>query len=104
VEVPEGDLVWLLERDEESMLRAADEACLDAVQELDGHPPLGLLAFDCELRGLLLGDEGTRREVARMTTHVGQVPVAGLYTWGEIARLNAGNGYHNWMLVVLAIG
>jgi len=103
-DVPEGGLVWLMEGDEESVLDAAGDACQDAVQALGGAPPLGLLAFDCESRANLFGPDGMRREVARMTEAIGGAPVAGLYTWGEVARLRGINGFHNQTLVVLAVG
>jgi hypothetical protein len=102
--VPEGGLVWPMEGDEESVVAAAGDACRDAVAALSGVPPLGVLAFDCESRGTLLGPAGMRREVARMTGELAGVPVAGLYTWGEIARIRGINGYHNQTLAVLAVG
>jgi hypothetical protein len=102
--IPEGGLVWPMEGDEESVVAAAGDACRDAVAALSGVPPLGLLAFDCESRGTLLGPAGMRREVARMVDELAGLPVAGLYTWGEIARVRGINGYHNQTLAVLAVG
>jgi len=103
-DVPEGGLVWLMEGDTNSVLDAAGDACTDAVAKLGGRPALGLLAFDCESRAMLCGQEGMRHEVTRMTEAAGGVPVAGLYTWGEISRLRGINGFHNQTLVVLAVG
>lgn len=103
-EVPEGGLVWPMEGDTETALDAADDACRDAVGALGGHPPLGFLAFDCESRARLLGDSGMRREVGRMAGQTAGVPIAGLYTWGEIARNRGINGFHHQTLVVLAVG
>jgi hypothetical protein len=103
-EIPEGGLVWLMEGDHESVLAAAGEACALAVSALDGAPPLGLLAFDCESRSEVLGAEGMRHEVTAMTRQAGDAPVAGFYTWGEIARVRGINGYHNQTLAVLAVG
>jgi hypothetical protein len=45
-----------------------------------------------------------REEVARMVDQADGTPLAGLYTWGEIARLRGINGFHNQTLVVLAVG
>jgi hypothetical protein len=103
-EVPEGGLIWLMEGDEDSVLQAAGDACADAVRALAGQPPLGLMVFDCESRGRLLGADGMRQEVARMTGQAQGAPLAGLYTWGEIARTKGINGFHNQTLVVLAVG
>jgi hypothetical protein len=103
-EVPEGGLVWVMEGDADSVLEAAGEACRDAVAALDGQPPLGLLAFDCESRGGLLGPDGLRQEVDRMLAGAAGAPVAGLQAQGEFARIRGFNGYHNQTLVTLAVG
>ncbi|OLB79735.1 MAG: hypothetical protein AUI14_09305 [Actinobacteria bacterium 13_2_20CM_2_71_6] len=102
-EVPEGGLVWLMEGDESSVLDAADDACRTAVDALSGYPPIGLIAFDCVSRSGLLGDGGTRVEVRRMIDQAGGAPLAGFYTWGEIARTRGINGFHHQTLVVLAV-
>jgi hypothetical protein len=93
-----------MEGDEASVLAAAGDACLDAVTMLDGRSPLGLIAFDCETRARFLGGAGRRQEVARMNAHTAGAPLAGLYTWGEIARTRGISGFHNQTVVVLAVG
>jgi hypothetical protein len=103
-DVPEGGLVWLMEGDEESVLDAAGDACRAAVDALGERAPIGFLAFDCVSRSGLLGEEGTHREVRRMTEQTGGAPLAGFYSWGEIARSRGINGYHHQTLVVLAVG
>jgi hypothetical protein len=100
--VPKGALVWMMEGDEDSVLTATDTACLEAVQALDGRPPVGLLAFDCIARRGVLGAAGIVREIERIAAHA-QAPVAGFYTYGEIARTHGANGFHNQTLVVLAV-
>jgi len=102
-EVPEGGLIWVMEGDRESTLDAAGEACQAAVDNLRGYPPLGLIAFDCISRSRVLGDEGTRQEVERMLKIADGAPLAGFYTWGEIARTRGITGYHNQTLAVLAV-
>jgi hypothetical protein len=102
-EVPQGSLAWLMEGDDASVLEATDAACADALAALDGNPPLGLLAFDCIARRGVLGDDGIRSEVERVTARGGGAPVAGFYTYGEIARTRGINGFHNQTLVVLAL-
>lgn len=37
-------------------------------------------------------------------TGTGGAPVAGFYTYGEIARTSGTSGFHNQTLVVLAVG
>jgi len=102
-EVPQGGLVWLMEGDAESVLSAADAACADSLGALRGQPPLGLLAFDCIARRSVLGEHGIRTEIDRLSESAPGAPIAGFYTYGEIARTNGVGGFHNQTLVVLAL-
>src|ERR1700730_8415247 len=101
-EVPQGGLTWIMEGDDDSVLVATDAACSQAVAALSGRAPLGFLAFDCIARRGVLGDEGIRKEVERIGSHSQGAPVAGFYTYGEIARTRGVSGFHNQTLVVLA--
>jgi len=101
--VPQGGLAWFMEGDDTSVLEATDAACSDALASLQGHRPVGFLAFDCIARRGVLGDEGIRREVSRIGLHAGGAPIAGFYTYGEIARTNGVSGFHNQTLVILAL-
>ena len=103
-EVPQGGLTWFMEGDEHSVLRATDAACRDALEALGGREPLGLLAFDCIARRGVLGEEGIGVEIGRVAELAGGAPVAGFYTYGEIARTRGVSGFHNQTLVVLAVG
>jgi hypothetical protein len=103
-EVPEGGVVWLMEGDAETGLRAAGDTCHEAVAALGGHPAVGVLAFDCVSRRRLLGDDRVQSSVARMRDSAGGAPVAGFYTWGEYARVRGITGYYNQTLVILAVG
>ncbi|MDQ4041334.1 MAG: FIST C-terminal domain-containing protein [Actinomycetota bacterium] len=102
-EVPQGGLAWFMEGDAASVLAATDRACEDALAPLNGTPPLGLIAFDCIARRGVLGEDGIGREVEHVAARAGGAPVAGLYTYGEIARTHGVNGFHNQTLVVLAL-
>jgi hypothetical protein len=102
-EVPQGALVWIMEGDAESVLDATDAACSASLDALGGHSPLGMLAFDCVARRGVLGDEGIQVEIDRITKRAGGAPVAGLYTYGEIARTRGISGFHNQTLVVLSV-
>lgn len=101
-ELPQGGLAWIMEGDESSVLDATDAACSQALEALDGAKPIGFLAFDCVARRGVLGDKGVGREVAQIASHAGGAPVAGFYTYGEIARTYGVGGFHNQTLVVLA--
>ena len=100
--VPQGGLAWIMEGDSTSVLDATDAACTEALDALGGRPPIGMLAFDCIARKGVLGI-GVTDEVARVAAHAGTAPVAGFYTYGEIARTRGVSGFHNQTLVVLAI-
>jgi hypothetical protein len=102
-EVPQGGLTWFMEGDADSVLDATDHACGAALAGLDGRPPLGLIAFDCIARRAVLGEPGIRAEIERVGEVAGGAPVAGFYTYGEIARTHGISGFHNQTLVVLAV-
>ena len=86
------------------MLEATHAACSDALAALQGRPPIGMLAFDCIARRGVLGEIGIRREIDVIAGHADGAPVAGFYTYGEIARTRGISGFHNQTLVVLAVG
>ena len=102
-EVPQGALVWLMTGDAESVLSAADAACGDSLAALGDRPPVGILAFDCIARRGVLGAGGIRTEIDRLAASAAGAPVAGFYTYGEIARTKGISGFHNQTLVVLAV-
>lgn len=103
-EVPQSALAWIMEGNEDSVLQATDAACSEALEGLHGEQPLGMIAFDCIARRGVLGDPGIVREIKRVAEHAAGAPVAGFYTYGEIARTHGISGFHNQTLVVLAVG
>jgi hypothetical protein len=102
--IPEGGMIWLMAGDQAASIAAAEEVGRAAVAGLGGAEPIGVLAFDCRSRGALLGNAGMHEEIERLTIAVGGAPVAGYYTWGEIARTRGTFGYHNQTLALLALG
>jgi hypothetical protein len=92
-----------MEGDGDSVLTGTDAACAEALVTLEGREPIGVLAFDCIARRGVLGDAGIAAEVARIGEHVDGAPIAGFYTYGEIARTRGVGGFHNQTLVVLAL-
>ena len=90
--------------DARSVLEATEAACDDSLAALGGRPPLGMIVFDCVARRAVLGEEGIRSEGGRLAARASGAPVAGFYTYGEIARTRGVRGFHNQTLVVLAIG
>jgi hypothetical protein len=103
-DIPRGGVVWLTQGTDEALFGAARSACQDALDALAGTPPLSLVAFDCSARRAVIGSlEGQAREVAELTAPATGVPMAGLYTHGEIARFRGINGFHNQTMVVLSL-
>ena len=100
--VPAGAVVWLMESDVDGVTDATDAACREALDALGDDPALALIAFDCNARLLFLGDAATG-EIARIARHAGGAALAGLYTFGEIARTRGSAGFHEQTLVVLAV-
>jgi hypothetical protein len=100
--VPAGAVVWLMESDVDGVTDATDAACGEALDALGGDPALALVAFDCNARLLFLGDAATG-EIARIAQHADGAALAGLYTFGEIARTRGSAGFHEQTLVVLAV-
>jgi hypothetical protein len=100
--LPQGSMVRIMQGDYDSVLGATNVACEQAVSALDGRTPLGLLAFDCIARKGVLGDAGVADEVGRIREYAPGAPVAGFYTYGEIARTHGVSGFHNQTLVVVA--
>jgi hypothetical protein len=103
-EVPQGALAFLTRGDYASVLEAAAESAQSAINALDGEPPVGLLLFDCVSRRSVFGERHLQEETDRIQRTCGGVPMAGFYTYGEIARTKGSGGFHNQTLVTLAIG
>jgi hypothetical protein len=102
-EVPQGGLAWFMQGDDQSVLKATDDACATAIEAIGENPLAGVIAFDCAARRGVLGDEGIGHEIERVASHAGSAPVAGFYSYGEIARVSGVSGFHNQTLVVLAV-
>jgi hypothetical protein len=61
------------------------------------------LAFDCIARRGVLGERGIRAHVDRLATIAPGMPIAGFYTYGEIARTRGVRGFHSQTLDVLSV-
>ncbi len=102
VAVAQGSLIATMHGSAASVLDATDTACGAAVNALGANAPAGLIVFDCVGRRAVLGD-AAGAAVARMAQHAGGAPIAGLYTYGEIARPHGVTGYHNQAIAALAL-
>jgi len=102
-DVPQGTVIWAMAGDPDSVNKGTRAACDEALAGLHGAPALGVIAFDCAARRAILGESGLVGEVAVMHERLGEVPVGGFYTYGEIARTRGARGVHNATLVLLAL-
>jgi hypothetical protein len=101
-EIPKGSMVSILDGDPDRMILAARAAAAAARASVKG-PVAGVLLFDCVCRGMILKD-AFRREVEVVRSEFPDAPVAGLLTYGEIARSHERvDGWHNATAVVVAI-
>lgn len=82
-EVPQGALAFLTEGDFDSVLNAAAQSCISAVEALNGMPPAGLLLFDCVSRRAVFTEERVHEETDLIVSSCGAIPMAGFYTYGE---------------------
>jgi hypothetical protein len=102
-EIPEGASVSILDGEPASMVAAARRAAEEACRNLGGNRAAGVLLFDCVCRGMIL-DGGFGQEIEAVRSVFPDVPVAGLLTYGEIARFKGRlDGWHNTTAVVAAI-
>jgi methyl-accepting chemotaxis protein len=99
--IPEGAVIRITESEPERQLESAREAARRARAQLEGASVAGALVFDCICRNLILGADFARA-VRGISDELGNVPLAGFETYGEIA-LDAGDmsGFHNTTSVVL---
>ena len=101
--IPERASVCILDGEPESMVSAAREAAREAKAGLNGDGAAGVLVFDCVCRGMILKDQ-FQKEIDGIRSELGDVPVAGFLTYGEIARYRGKlDGWHNTTAVVVAI-
>jgi hypothetical protein len=101
--VPKGASAWLTSGDVDSTLAASEAACVEAIEQLGDAPLRALLVLDCAGRRAVLGDEGVAAERELLNKLAGDAALAGFYSYGEIARTRGVNGYHNQVLVAVAL-
>src|SRR5207249_782821 len=101
--VRQGSQVSILDGVPGSMVAAAKAAAEEAKSNLQGGRAAGVLLFDCVCRGLILKDRFPQ-EIAAIRSVMGDVPVAGFLTYGEIASYGGSvESWHNTTAVCVAI-
>jgi len=104
VYVPDGGLTLNIPADGDTGLRscADDEEVAEALEILGSGPEDMPAHWNHRLKH---NQEKIRSgEISRVAEVAGGAPVAGFYTYGEIARTHGISGFHNQTLVVLAVG
>jgi methyl-accepting chemotaxis protein len=102
-EIPQGAYVAILDGKPDAMVAAAERAATEGLTNLQGQKPAGVLLFDCICRGLILKNQ-FQREIDAVRKVVGDVPVAGFLTYGEIASFSGRvESWHNTTAVALVI-
>lgn len=98
-----GSKFRIMESFKEKQIEAAAIAAKQAVSDPIAADRAGVLVFDCVCRGIILGDE-FGQGVAAIRQQVGDVPMIGFETYGEICmREGEFSGYHNTTTVVTVI-
>jgi methyl-accepting chemotaxis protein len=100
--IPKGTVFRITESDADRQVSSARQAARLARERLGGVPAAGAVVFDCICRNLILG-ERFDAAVRAISQELGDVPISGFETYGEIA-LDVGemSGFHNTTSVVLA--
>lgn len=101
--LPQGGMTMFMQGDSESVLGASENACREACDGLTGAAPIGMLLFDCVARRSVLESASDDGEFECVQELLGPLPVAGIYTYGEIARTQGAGGFHNQTLLALAL-
>ncbi|GAA1636099.1 FIST signal transduction protein [Actinoplanes couchii] len=93
-------VVQIMESSFEELIDAAARATTAALGQLDG-PSRGALVFSCAARTALFG-ERSGAEAQAIRAALSGAPQAGLFTYGEFARVAGSSGFHNATVAVLA--
>jgi len=103
--VPENSIVRIMEGDKKTLIKAARKAAQDAKKGLGGAEAGIVFVFDCISRLLFLGEDAKKEIDAVRGVFGKDVPVAGFFTFGEIAQPTEGGipQFHNKTIVVCAL-
>lgn len=102
-DTPEGALARIMGTDAPSAGIAASAAVADALHQLNGAEPKAALFFDCVATRLRIGEE-FGKELEAVQRVLGDAPLVGCNTYGQIARSDGQfSGFHNCTAVVCVI-
>lgn len=102
--VPEGASLTVMEADHDNLVTAGAEALRKALLRGSIQDPGMVLVFSSALRRRILG-ERTAEEISGMRDLAPQVPMMGLFSFGEQGLADDGvNRHHQQAIAVLALG
>jgi hypothetical protein len=103
--IPEGAIVQLTHTTRDKIIDAVKKSVNSAVIKYPGSNPSIALCFSCAARKWVLGTR-VEEEYQILQRDFPELPVAGLYTGGEISHSGIGNpfGVHNYAFVCLLMG
>jgi hypothetical protein len=102
--IPAGAAIEFTELEIDQILESGARSVRNGIAGLGGADVSAALVFDCVGRRKALRDE-LGREVGAIASAAGQsVPLAGLYTDGEVARVQGAKGDRNHTVVTVAFG
>lgn len=101
--IPEGTVIRITESCRDRQIESARRAARSARAQLQDDEVSGAIVFDCICRQLILKND-FEYAIQEISRELGDVPLAGFETYGEIAHNTDDlSGFHNSTTVVLAL-
>jgi hypothetical protein len=97
--LPVYSAIQIVACDEDDLLAMSHDV---AQRSVTGRDAAVLLVFSCIARLDILQERGGE-EATRLQAAAGQVPIFGVYTYGEFARTTSVAGYHNSTVAAVAL-
>lgn len=101
--IPEGAKFRIMKGPKKEQIVSAEQAAKNAKTQMGRDKIAGAFIFDCACRGLILGPD-FYQGVDAMKRIIGQVPLIGFETYGEVCKLPGQlSGLHNTTSVVMLL-
>lgn len=101
--IPQGAVFHIMQSVKSEQVDSARATARQAKEALQGRKAAGALVFDCVCRSLILGPD-FKEAVEAIKAEVGNIPVVGFETYGEICMdAKSFSGFHNTTSVVALI-
>ncbi len=101
--IPQNAAIWLAEQTVPTIIESAAHAAEAIIKNLP-EPPKAALVFDCAARKRALGAYTSEEADVLVSAFGRPLPVAGLYTRGEVGRTRGSKGDLNHAIVVVGFG